>query len=292
MRFHLLVLITCSNFITLGQSSNIFNYCYENKKGICVYSLAISKEFVTTIIGEWPCISADGKEITFTQNLKGGDRCICVMNLTTNKIKVLNTNSTGCFGSVWSPDGRFISYNVIYKGENSNWGVAIIDTGNHYPIDIIKPGIKEKVGYFFPTWSADSKYILAHSLDTLFIFNLKGEVQEKIRIKEFCGSSASKFLLLADNKRIVFDSFVDDLDSWGFGESPSAIFIYDILSKKTTRLTPKGYCCIFPVLSGEKIYFDCYPPKSKIRDIYSIDLNGNNFKMKLKNCWGFSVRIN
>jgi len=177
MHSWVLSIFICCTFITHAQIPKVFDYCYQNKKGICVYSLETKNELVISIKGDFPYISPDGKEITFTQNINGGGRNICTMNLTTNEIKVLKINSQSCFGSVWSPNGYFIAYNVIYKGENTNWGVAIIDTGNHKPINITSKGINEKFGYFSPTWSANSEFILAQNLDTLYIFNLKGKVK-------------------------------------------------------------------------------------------------------------------
>jgi Tol biopolymer transport system component len=290
MRYLFSLILTLFTSISFGQAPDTFDYCYENKKGIYVYSISEKREIKISVVGSYPYISPDGTEVTFTESTKEGGRNICVFNLATRRKKVLNINSNNCFSSVWSPDGRFIAYNVIYPEINNNWGIAVIDTGNHKPIDIIKPINNKHIGFYSPSWSADSKKFLVHNMDSIFIFNLEGTLQEKYWIKEFAGSSASKCILTSDEKKIVFESSVDELDLWGFNESPSAIFIYDIVNKTSKRITPLSYYCSEPFLLGEKIFFNGYAPQSKIGDIYSIDLNGNNLKTEFKDCWTFSAK--
>jgi Tol biopolymer transport system component len=284
------LILTLVTSISFGQSPNAFDYCYENKKGICVYSILEKREVTIPVVGSYPCISPNGTEVTFTEDKNEGGRNICVYNLVTKRKKTLNINSQNCYGSVWSPDERFIAYNVIYPGINENWGIAVIDTGNHKPVDIIKPTNYNHIGYYSPTWSSDSKKIIFHNMDSIFIFDLNGTLQKKYRIKEFIASSSAKCILTPDEKKIVFETSVEEPDLWGLNESPSAIFIYDIINKTSKRITPVNYNCFEPFLFGEKIYFNGYAPGSKIGNIYSLDLYGNNFKTEFKDCRTFTAK--
>jgi TolB protein len=286
MRLILTLMVLFFIYNSFGQFPQGYDYCYENSKGICVYSIAEKNELVIPITGTWANLSPDGTKITYTGNTKNGERNICIYDLTTKQNKVMNINSQYCFGSVWSPDGHFIAYNVLYKREMNNmWGIAVIDTANHQPIDIAKAK-----NFFSVSWTADSKRILTHDMDTVFVFNLEGKIETKYKIKEFGGSSGDNCIMTPDEKNIVFNAVVDEPDLWDLNDWPSAIFVYDITSKTTKRITPAGYCCLGPYLVGDRIFFDCFPPKSTIRDIYSCDLEGNNLKLELNNCSSFSAR--
>lgn len=274
--------------ISFSQVPTRFDYCYENKKGICVYSKKFKKEIVTPIKGSWASLSPNGTEITYTQSLKNGDRNICIYSLNNSKNTILSVNSSHCYGSVWSPDGQYIAYNVLYdRNMNENWGISIIDSGNHQPIDVAF-----SKGFYSPSWTSDGKKILTHDMNTVFLFNLNGEIDTTYKIKEFGGSSAEECILTPDNEKIVFDATVDEPDSWHFGERPSAIFVYDIKSQKTIRISPVGYCCLSPHLDGNKIYFECLTPNSLIRNICSMDVDGKNFRIEFRDCSSFSISKN
>jgi Tol biopolymer transport system component len=195
--------------------------------------------------------------------------------------------------------------------EDGKWSVSIIDLKNNKPFDITKnlksysiPGPSDNdddndLGYsisqtkrecYSPSWSSDSKSILTQDMDTIFQINLKGEIINKFKIKGFGGSSVERCILSTDNQNIVYESNVDDSIPEGFHSNFIAVFIYNIKTKQSKRITPIGYSCSDIFLSGDKIYFDCLSTNPKSYDIFSIDLDGNNFKRELKNCYNFSKR--
>src|ERR1700748_1967166 len=125
-----LLLFLIISALQANAQSKSYDYAYLNKKGICVYSLADKKEYpVVASQGDSPSLSPDGRKITYTATNKAGNRFIAVRDLNTKKKTILNTTSNNGYGPVWSPNGRFIAYNV-FNAQKSEWAIAVIDSGN------------------------------------------------------------------------------------------------------------------------------------------------------------------
>jgi hypothetical protein len=65
MRIILLLFFAALASFVYGQGKS-YDYCYQNKKGICVYSMADKAEQVIVKKGSDPCISPDGEKIIYT----------------------------------------------------------------------------------------------------------------------------------------------------------------------------------------------------------------------------------
>jgi Tol biopolymer transport system component len=276
--------------ILFGQSSKSYDFCYNSKNGICVYSLKDKKETLVVKINQSanPYLSSDGENIAYTSYCNQGNsicRQISVMNLSTKKRSVLETQNDNCYGPVWSPNSRFIAFNSIRKTPgNYTWKVDIFDLELNKVIAVTQ--ILKK-GCFSPSWSSDSKKVIVHDMDSVYMFNLGGFVTQKYSVKEIDSilvygiSSSTTFLLTDDERKIVFESSVyKDDDLLGFEEPPIALFIYDAETKHAKRLTPKGCSCSSPFISGNRILFNAYFPKSKDIKICSIKLDGSDFKIE------------
>jgi len=276
--------------ILFGQNSKSYDYCYNSENGICVYSIKDKKETLVIKNNESanPNLSSDGENIAYTSYCNQGNsicRQISVMNLSTNKKSVLETQNDNCYGPVWSPNGRFIAFNSIKKTPGDyNWKVDIFDLelNKVFPLTQIL-----KKGCYAPSWSSDSKKVIVQDMDSVYMFNLEGFVTQKYSTKEIDSiliygvSSNTTFLLTDDERKMVFETSVpNDEDLWEFGEPPIALFIYDIFTKRSKRLTPKGYSCTSPFIFGDRVLFNGYSPKSKIKKIYSIKLDGTDLKLE------------
>jgi len=288
----LLILIIVSP-IVYGQSKS-FDYAYMNKKGICVYSIAEKKEYPIGKGGQNPCISPDGKKLAYTDFDKKGGRFISIIDLNTKKVIILNTNSNNCYGPVWSPNGEFIAYN-IFDTQKTNWSVAITDFYNSTPKFLTR-----QLGVcYMPSWSYDSKNLIVQNINNVLVLNLLGNIIKTYDVskmedgisalmKDVGPASSDRFILTSDNKKIVFTSEVNQPN--GDGGPPTSIFIYDIESKSTTRLSPKGYFAQDIIIKGDKVLITASKIKSNIGGIYSVDMDGKNFKMLFPNCFAITAK--
>lgn len=281
--FSIAILFQITTF--LSAQIQTYDYSYISKKGICVYSTQLQKEVLISSNVSEPSISPDGTRLLNKEN-----GCLCLYNLITGERKILNINSRTCLHPRWSPDSKLISYITLYPNINNLYSLSIIDPNNSQITDIQNPIKIKYAGLNSPSWSADSKKILIHNTDSVYILNLNGTVREKHPLIIPPGYSSDNCILTSDEKKIIYQSFVDDPDLWSLTEPVSAIFIYDLTGNSLKRITPESYSCYNPFLLGEKLYFTAYGPEST-KGIYSIDLNGSNIKIEFKDCRSFSARL-
>ena len=283
------ILLLLSMVITTGVygQSKSYDYAYMNKKGICVYSVADKKEFLIAKKGQDPYISPDGKKLAYSASNVKGDRFIAVVDLNTRRKIILNTQNNNSYGPVWSPDGTLIAYNS-FDSKNAKWYIALIDSGNTR--SRILTGQLENS--YVPSWFANSQNLVAQNLDNVYVVNLSGDIMSSYKIaalsKAMGASSSDRFIFTDDNKKIVFSEDVDEP-----GESdgpPSAVFIYDIASKKTLRLSPKGYFANEVFVKGNKVLFTASKLNSPVQNVFSVDVDDKNFKVFFPGCSSVSAK--
>jgi len=293
MKNSLTLLFVLLGSIVYGQNK-VYDYAYMNKNGICVYSIVDKKEYPIIKMGLNPCISPDGKKVAYTAYNKKNERFIAVMDIDTKKSIILNTKSNNCYGPVWSPDGKFIAYNV-FDDKRKDWSVAIIDTNKISAKVTTLPFGK----CYMPTWSYDSKNVVVQNMKNVFIMDISGKIISTVSIKDIDNgiaeltkdvgpSSSDRFIFTNYNKNIVFTSEVNEPD--GDDGPPTSVFIYDIIHKSTLRLSPKGYFAQHIVIKGDKILITAAKIKSSTAGIYTVDMDGKNFKMLLPNCSEISAK--
>ena len=283
------ILLLLSMIITIGVygQSKSYDYAYMNKKGICVYSVADKKEVLITKKGQDPYISPDGKKLAYSSSNDKGDRFIDVVDLNTRRKIILNTQNNNSYGPVWSPDGGLIAYNS-FDSKNAKWYIALIDSGNTN-LRILTGQIENS---YVPSWLANSQNVVAQNLDNVYVVNLSGDIIKSYKIadlsKAMGASSSDRFIFTDDNKKIVFSEDVDEP-----GESdgpPSAVFVYDIANKSTLRLSPKGYFANEVFVKGNKVLFTASKLNSRVQNVFSVDVNGKNFKVLFPGCSSVSAK--
>ena len=194
----------------------------------------------------------------------------------TQPVNVPNDNN---FGAMWSPDSYLIALSLFV---NKKWVVGVVNQENS-----IFKYISDKLpnGAYSPTWTWDSKRIVTHDLDKIYILDLDGNILSTYDINEIAEgnsvSSATKFLLTPDEKSIIYTAGVDeDAD---FDEPPEALFRYDIAAKKNTRLTAKGIYAVYPSLRDNNIiFFAASKSMDEPWSIYSIPATGGNPQLVIK----------
>ena len=271
-----------------------YDYCYTNSKGTFVYSIADKMGYEVVRGVSDPCLSPDGTKLAYTANTKGGGRIIKVIDINTKKKIILNTYSNNCYGAVWSPDGNYIAYNV-FDASKTQWSIAVIDAANT-SFKLLTAQLEQS---YMPTWRADSKSIVVHNLENVYVFDLDGNITNTYKISDLetgvkeldsntGPSSSDRFVFTNDGSEIVFSSEADE--PGGDDGPPSAVFIHNMATGVTLRLSPRAYFVSDVFVKGNNVFFTGSKFKSTVPNIYTVDLDGKNFKILFPNCSGLSAK--
>ncbi len=201
--------------------------------------------------GREPSLTPDGKAVFYWNNhgifraeVDGGTRTLWrAGNLRSPRV---------------SPDGNTLVWGEMVDGE---WAIE------RSPIARSEPKVlfRAKHGAFMPSWLPDGRGILVHDLENVYWVALDGKVTRTMAMSELAPegdqSSAGRYLVCpTDGNRILYD--VEE------GEDASALWIYDLATKKRTRLTPAGMLALEPTWSrdGRAVYFRGRGGKQKLRE--------------------------
>jgi TolB protein len=271
-----------------------FDYAYDSDEGIYIYSIREKKQYFITKDGSDPCISPDGEKLAYTLTVDGGFRFIQIIDLNTKVKTKLNTHSNQNYASVWSPDGKFIANDALL---GDFWSISVIDLSTN---KFTALGSKTEHN-FSPAWLTNSENVVVQHMKKVLVYDLTGKIIAIYNTTDMIGglselnegvgtSSSDRFLFNNDNKKIIFSTdLVDPTVKSDDGLTP-AIFIYDILSKKTKRLSPKGYSAFEPIINGTHVLFSASKGNSEKIGVYSMDIDGRNFKLLFPNCRNISAK--
>ena len=131
-----------------------------------------------------------------------------------------------------SPDGTQLVWGEMVDGQ---WAVM------RSPIARAEPKLvfRGRDSVFQPSWLPDGSGIVAHDLDNVYFVALDGKLTRTLPTKELAGddenggvSSADRFVVCPTKPSLVLFSLEN-------GEDASALFTYDLVTRKRTPLTPK-----------------------------------------------------
>lgn len=282
MKYFAIIIIIClicllPDYFAQGEKgTGQYKYAYQLNDKLVVCG-ADKKHPIQVTKGFDPCISPDGKKLAFTE-IKKDERYISIIDLNTKKKTRLPIKNNNFYGPVWSPDGKYIAFN-IFSGEE--WDIGVIDTNNNYK-QITQHS--ERRSFFSPSFTFDGKKLVAHDMDTIFVFTPDGSVVNKIPIwqvtPDYSVSSSTCFIFSPDEKYLYFTAATEDEGI----EFPEALFMYDFETSKTKRLTPAGYCCLrIFVYDAQRILFTAYKGYSTTPRIFEINPFGGEMKLFVKN---------
>ena len=228
------------------------------------------------------CLSPDGTRIAYTDiGAPDRSRRIGVFDLEAGKVTLMDTGCHNCYGPMWSPDGEYLVYNAMI---GSGWGIKCVDKSNLHPIEVAVSH-DSAGGFFSPAWSADSRKIAVQNMSSVFTYDLDGKVLRSIPFQlidtaiQF--SSECSFMLTGKEDKLVF---------WGSdgsavatrADAPAAVFVYDLATAKTNRISPKGYDCWRPLVKGDTVFCRGRHGNSLKENTYRMDLDGGHFKLAYK----------
>ncbi len=264
---------------TPNKEENMISYdlAFQRNDKICIMKFD-DKRVDSIIVGSDPALSADGKYVAYT-DYSNDKRHVTMLNLTSKQNTPVNISNDNNYGPVWSPDSKLLALSVF---KNRNWYIGVVNKENS-----IFKYITDKLtrGAFSPAWTGDSKRLIVHDLDKIFMFDLDGNVLKTFSVREvaknYSVSSSTRFTLTPDEKNLIYSAGVDE--EGDFEEPPEAIFSYNIENKKITRLSPKGMFCADPVLTAnQEILFSGSQGVDQIWSIYKISMNGGKPELVVK----------
>ncbi len=237
--------------------------------------------------GENPEISPDGTRLAFTWEPPGKSttfqRRIATIELSTGSKTIFKAvPSDNAFGPVWSPDGSLILFEIFVS---NNWRVALVDAdGTGFRFVNLPP---RDAGWFSLCWAADGKSFFAQDLEKICRFTLQGEVITSWEIgKTFPATdadSSDQISVSGDGKQLLVNLGMDNGESMKDYEGPPpAIWLLEIESGKTTRLTPKHSFATSPcwLTDSEYLYVDA---DKKQTSIFRTSITGGMHKLVVRN---------
>jgi len=144
-------------------------------------------------------LSPDGKRLalnSFHQHVTGS---LWLIDLASNTTTPLTTDSHAQSDPVWSPDSRYVAFNLLPNGgSDPPFLVQKIEMGSEQPQNIY--GDNER--HWVEDWSRDGRFLLTHDTKTFSIIPLTGDSQPKALYSS--GFVKDEFHLSPDGQLIAY----------------------------------------------------------------------------------------
>jgi TolB protein len=244
--------------------------------------------------GADPNISSDGTKVAFTMSPPGANdiqRYIAVVDVSTGATKVFKgMPSNNSFGPVWSPDGSQILFEIRVT---KYWRLGLIDANGNgfrfFNVPATDPG------WWSIVWAPDGKSIFCQDLEKIYRFSANGDLMNSWEINKIVPhgdlDSSRELSVSADGNRLLVGINMDEVPSlkdWEGG--PPAIWLFDLLSGKARRLTPKNtYATASCWLSDSEMLIVDASKDGKTDSIYRTSIDSWTPRLVIKNAVNPSV---
>ncbi len=242
-------------------------------------------------------ISPDGRFLAYVTD----DRLACI-DIAQKKVRRFNSIPNNRLHTIrWSPDGKKIVFNYFMESGRSFWQIAVVnadDTGFRILTDKVSHS-----DLFNPTWDPSGNTVYCHNLNNIYAVDTTGNNKVLAtatfsdQVASYVMSSADAVELSSDSRFVLFSGAVDEVIP-DLNDAVSAVFVHEIATGRTTRLTPKGICAINPRwISRDEIAFEGFGAKDiKIvkhkgaddesvikRRVYRVKADGTGMKPLIEN---------
>ncbi len=193
--------------------------------------------------GDDPCVSPDGRKVTFTMSPPGGNelrRFIAIAEIATGSTKTLKEMpSENCFGPVWSPDGTQILFEIFV---DTHWRLGLVKADGSGFRFFNLPA--EDQGWYSLCWAPDGKSIFCQDLEHISQFSGDGELLASWEITKIIPDgdmdSSKRLSVSPDGQRLLIGINMGEEESLKDSDGPPpAIWLFEILTAKAKRLTAK-----------------------------------------------------
>jgi hypothetical protein len=248
--------------------------------------------------GDDPCISNDGRFLVYTRNntapaaakpkhgygdsTEDSTRSLVVRELAGGKeITLPAGGASQVYGARWSPDDRWIAFNVLTA---KDWQVAVVHAdGTDYRVltDKLDP---QTHGYYLAGWNYHDSAILVQNLEVMFqIDPNKGGTMWRRPVKEVTGedgpSSDMHCTISTDGKRLVTTHYIVYDEFTNLDGPSSYLTLADFPGGTPKRVTPMKFDVATPFLdlAGETVLLRGFGAK----DVTTIK-GSDGVKLKLR----------
>ena len=121
-------------------------------------------------------LSPDGKHLALNSFHQHATGSLWLVDLTSNTTTPLTTDPHAQSDPVWSPDSRFVAFNLLPNGgSDPPFLVQKIEIGSQQP----QPIYGDNERHWIEDWSADGRFLLTHDTKTLSIIPVTGDSKAK-----------------------------------------------------------------------------------------------------------------
>lgn len=234
--------------------------------------------------GSQPDISPDGTRVAFNTNdsKTTPERHIAIVELASGKVTVFSkVPSKYSFDPAWSPDGKTLLFSTLI---DNDWQLAQINAdGSSYRL------IPHTNNFYAPTWSADGKTFFCQNLDSIDQRSLDGTQIKKWNVRAILPNSSmnssSSLNASPNGKMLLLEADMEeDSNRKDWDGPPPALWLLDLATDKTTRLTDAGVFAWSPYwITSEDFIFISQAEKEKQPSLYRRSIKDSKAVLILKN---------
>ena len=258
------------------ESGNVYLTTFDTSKTICFKNCFK------------PILSPDGKKLLISKLYPDSIHCV-IVDLNTMQEQKYSLEYNYACKEAWSPDNNYLaflsSFTQIGLAKSDNSSFSVLDFRTNMLINN-------------PSWTSDGNYIMTGNASYIFLVGVKYNYVDTI----FCVNQIvdSSFIgingyscLTFDSKYLIINAFVKEHIEGLVPPNASSIYIYDINSKKLTRITPIGLSTydIELGLNNEVYFTGVTDYKNKIYGVYKVNIYNKKITKIIDHAYFSSCRI-
>lgn len=240
--------------------------------------------------GIFPAISPDGTRVAFNTVEKTSEttytRHMAVADVATGKVNLFkDVPSENSYYPSWTADGKQILFTTRPR---EVWDlVAISSDGTNF--HVLKAGAQNDVSCYSPVWAHDGQSVFCQDMTNISQIGLDGAVRAQWNIEKIIPkgdmSGDGRIDVSPDGKRLLLSIDMGEESGRKDWDGPlPALWAFDLLSQKATRLTPGklfGWDGVW--IDNDNLLFLSREPGEKDDSIYQMSADGRNLKRLIRN---------